>query len=94
MQLIRRLTILLALALAASTLPAQDEADEAAAPGGADEQTEAPADPAPGDVAGDAEGDDAERDDDDDAPEAGEDEVFVPTEELSAEDEVTFPVGI
>lgn len=89
MQPIRRLTMLLALALAASTLPAQDEADEAAAAGGADEPAEASAEPAPDDAADDAEGDD-----DDDAADAGEDEIFVPTEELSAEDEVTFPVGI
>lgn len=76
-----RLIWLLAAALAVSAAPGQEGGDAA----GETDETQAPAPPDRDEAPG---GSEAE------APDAGDDESFVPTEELSADEEVTFPVDI
>ncbi len=97
MELIRRSMILLALALAlgVSALPAQDDGG----PTNAD-PAEPPADEAPADGGDAAPGPDEREAEADPVPEpgpaprGGDEDVFVPTEELDADEEVTFPVDI
>jgi hypothetical protein len=87
MTLIRRSLMLLVLALGAATLPAQDEGAESADSADA---AEAPRETAEG--AGEAgAGDDADPGVREPEPEP---DIFVPTEEIQADEEVVFPVDI